>query len=689
MVNLVRRFKLEYNDASTGTTTIAELGQDTGALKIDRMVHMRRVDHPNILKVWLEGTNFGDSIPTRKSEFGNSQNTDDAGTALNEPEILLKQFDEDSSSFTTKGRFYARNTGTITKDGQLAVKLYSFMKYVATEQVNTGTITTDVEAALNSVLPQGYVADVPSGVTPPSVNGYSIDARREKGFQELTRDYKYALTFTSNLDSNNDYKVKYEPVGQGGTVDTLVSNEQSGKQPIIAVDTTNEIFTVNGDKTQELVVDQAIEVIGSTGNNGTYTISNLSYDGVNDETDITVNEDITNSTADGTIIPGGQAVFKSWQKDKTESIINKVTVEGVNPDDPAGSQKKTGTATNQTMINDFGEKFMRIKKGYVKTDAEAQNIAEKYLVPGLDDAGNDITKVPESGVVKTTVYTDDVVNDSFQVVDNLRSIDDTFTVVKQTNYWPEGTSELEFEFEQEGLEREARDKENLRDERARIFPSSSTDVGQQTAGTLGNDTAEADNTTSEFNASPFVGGNTGFQSRLVGYNFVQNGASLVDTGSVSTSTSVVSFGNNVEFIIINVNFSADAGTSGNVNVTITNTTTGTTFFNENFSIFHAPISRTATIIERGAFGGDTIEATVTNNTGTSGTFTVDLTVDSIEEHTHSGDTNGGTLETDVHNHSVTVTDQGHGGSADASTHVISGQTDSKNINVASEDKTDR
>jgi len=181
---LSRRFKLEYNDASNGTTVIAETGQNTGALKINRHMQMRRQKDPDILKLWLEGTNFGDSIPTRKSEFGQAQNGTD------EPEILYKQYDPDTDSFVTQGRYYAKNTGTINEDGQLALKLYSFHKYTARQSVETGTTTTNVEDALNSVLPAGYVADVPAGATPPSVDGYSINGRRKKGDHELTRDYK-------------------------------------------------------------------------------------------------------------------------------------------------------------------------------------------------------------------------------------------------------------------------------------------------------------------------------------------------------------------------------------------------------------------------------------------------------------------------------------------------------------------
>lgn len=469
MVELSRRFKLEYTDSSGTVQTIAENGQNTGALQIDRWVHIRNKNDPDILKIWLEGDNFGSSIPTRKNEFGTASNE------TNEPEIRYKQYNPDTDSFITRNRFYPKNKGTIDEQGRLAWKLYSFMKYTARQSVSFSPVSTDVESALNNTLPSGYIADVPSGITPPSVNAYSLNARREKGYQELTRNYKYALTFTSNLDGSNNAQVKYEPEGFGGTIDTLVSNEQAGSYKIIAVDTTNEIFTVSGDVTDLFAVNQSILIDGSTGNDGTYTISALNYDSTNNETDITVDEDVTSSTADGRIIPGGQAIFKAWEKDKTEAIINKVTVEGTN----SNGVTITGTATNQAQLDNFGEKFLKVKVGYLEDQAEAEEIAKRYLVPGKDENGNDITKVPESGTLKTTIYSDNIVNDSVQVVDNTRSIDDTYTVVQQRNYWPEGASELELEFEKENLEKAAREAENLRDERARLYPNQQQDVGNQ------------------------------------------------------------------------------------------------------------------------------------------------------------------------------------------------------------------
>lgn len=739
MTNTTRRFKLEYTDSGGTTQTIAELGQNTGALSISRFVEFKRKNDPDILKVWLEGENFGNTIPTRKTEFGTGSND------TNEPEIRLKQYNPDTSSFDLINRFYAKNKGTINQNGELALKLYSFFKYTARQPASTGTIIdtngngfVDVEDALNATLPTGYKADVPGSVTPPQVSQYSLNnTRREKGFHELTRDFKWALTFLGEVDGNNDALVKYEPEGFGGTVDTLVSNEQAGAYRITAVDTTNEIFTVPGDVTNQLVVDQAVLVNGSTGNDGTYTITNLSYDGTNNETDITVAEDVTNATVDGQIIPGGQAIFKSWEKDKTDAIINKVRVEGTKPSD---GTEVIGTAQNTAQINNFGEKFLKVKRGYIETSAEADTIAESYLVPGKDDQGADITSVPESGTVKTSVYSDNVVNDSFQVVDNTRNIDDTYTVVEQRNYWPEGATELEFEFEKENLEGAARDSENLRDERGRLYPSGQTDVGNQglTTGDALSNTAKTggvgdqNDRTNDLSNVAKTGGvgdnndrNDDFSNVAKIGNVDQHTNSELVTSSDSDTVTTTLNSSGWKFFANANNLDNDA-LFHQVFVTISNIGSVTNLeialvADNDFLVAHwtpdAVGNNNSDSLTSNTVGDDNYYsngAVVTPNfypgsltdynlyiaSKGSATPSVTATVQATEiNHTHpdSIDTDnqamGLTDDVDTDNNAMGLTDDIdtddnlHGGGSGDDQH--GGSTDAKNINVATEDKTDR
>lgn len=71
---------------------------------------------------------------------------------------------------------------------------------------------------------------------------------------------------------------------------------------ITAVDTTNEILTVAGDQSVRFDAGESLTVSGSTGNDGAYSVASVAYDSTNDVTNITVNEDVTNTTADGDIL---------------------------------------------------------------------------------------------------------------------------------------------------------------------------------------------------------------------------------------------------------------------------------------------------------------------------------------------------------------------------------------------------
>jgi hypothetical protein len=726
VVNLSRRFKLEYNDAQDGTTIIAETGQDTGAPKIDRHVHIRRKNDPDILKLWLEGTDFGNSIPTDKSNFGQAQNGTD------EPEILYKQYDTDSQSFKTQGRFYAKNAGSINENGELVVKLYSFMRYTAKQEVDMSD-SSDIESAMQKVLPSGYTV-VNNGNNVNIDGTYELNARREKGYQELTRNYNFALTFTAELDNSNNYKVKYEPVGQGGTVDTLVDRNQGGRYPIIDVNTNTNTFVVQGDRTQELVVNQAIQVDGSTGNDGTYTISSLNFDSNDNETDIQVNENVQSSTADGSIIPGGTTKFKSWEKDKTDSIINRVRVEGVNTN--TGNQISQ-TANNTATQNKVGVKSRPvIKIGYLNgTDTEAQNealkIARNYLVPGKDSQGNDIDELPESGRVKTSVYSDNVVNDSFQVISNRLNISDTYTCVQQRNFWPEGATELEFEFEQEALEEEARDKENLRDERARLYPSGQKNVGNQglsnvSTGKAPSDTSvtgsvtDNDSDTSVSGSVDREGLNNIFDPFNNGYNDTS-----ISTGSWDTVNGAdINTGSFTSFIFYSgfVKFRYTEPGSGSttesleVKVRLLNIDKGEYFPSQNGYVIFGELSNNATgnvftknqpftlplVISGDSsldfdWTGDDIELQVfveDNSTVNSNALEVDGFAITQEGQEH-GDNFSTTDNPHGHSDDFGTTDNDHGGVGQSSTHGIAStnndppQTDSKNVNTAKEEKTDR
>jgi hypothetical protein len=70
---------------------------------------------------------------------------------------------------------------------------------------------------------------------------------------------------------------------------------------VVAVDTANDVVEVSGDQTGRLSTSDAFAIAGSTGNDGDYTIAALTYNSTSGNTEITVNEDLTDSTADGEV----------------------------------------------------------------------------------------------------------------------------------------------------------------------------------------------------------------------------------------------------------------------------------------------------------------------------------------------------------------------------------------------------
>lgn len=100
---------------------------------------------------------------------------------------------------------------------------------------------------------------------------------------------------------------------------------------IKSVDTSNDRFTVRDDYSDTFTPQREFEVVKSTGNNGEYTVSSRSYSSSNSETTITVNEDITDSTADGEIsfasripvnLSGAAVKFYVYDKKRNNLIVD-------------------------------------------------------------------------------------------------------------------------------------------------------------------------------------------------------------------------------------------------------------------------------------------------------------------------------------------------------------------------------
>lgn len=212
--------RLRYNDADDGMTTIGTMmtGNDDNinTVKIKN-------DSEGYNKVVIEGdSELQRNLPVSLNEFGTAQNGE------NEPEILVEVFTDDS--WSVRERCYAVEGGSVDDRGNYKnSKLYGHEKYTGEKRVETGTVTSDIEAAMNELIPAGYDLQVPGDVTIPSVNNWSYKGRRENAYLELTRNYDWVLMFTSELNSSDEYIVRFEPFGYGGNEGNIVR----GQDPIV------------------------------------------------------------------------------------------------------------------------------------------------------------------------------------------------------------------------------------------------------------------------------------------------------------------------------------------------------------------------------------------------------------------------------------------------------------------------
>ena len=105
------------------------------------------------------------------------------------------------------------------------------------------------------------------------------------------------------------------------TVDTTtgIITFDTNTWTIVDVDTGNDWIAVDGDKTGDITDGDSLEITGSTGNDGVYTIDSTTYDAGDDHTEITVTEGISDATVDGSVKYGqpndGAAITAGYEFD--------------------------------------------------------------------------------------------------------------------------------------------------------------------------------------------------------------------------------------------------------------------------------------------------------------------------------------------------------------------------------------
>lgn len=94
-----------------------------------------------------------------------------------------------------------------------------------------------------------------------------------------------------------DTGIKYD--SENVSVSGGSSMKRGFKKNIQVADANDDFFKVNGDETDVLANGDNLQVTGSTGNDGSYNVSSVTYQSGNDQTKINVQGDVTDGTNDG------------------------------------------------------------------------------------------------------------------------------------------------------------------------------------------------------------------------------------------------------------------------------------------------------------------------------------------------------------------------------------------------------
>lgn len=343
--------------------------------------------------------------------------------------------------------------------------------------------------------------------------------------------------------------------------------------------------------------------------------------------------------------------------------------------DNIGTVRAIGTDTNNNKISadsGSGDPFVRVHVGYAESTSELQDVADQIAGTGSGDGG----KVVTNGFVSS------IVNETIQLTDSLRNINDTFVVKKQVNEWAGNlrtTLELGFSEEGDGIGRISQRERELRRERSRVITQSSTDVGGQglTSAATGSDSA---------NLGKTGGVNDGGTSSLVEDN---DGSGSADTFSASTWTTMININPSASetqgiwfHVSISANPTAAASNEGEgkafkIATRIVSTASGN---------FPSANGSESVVVVRSPDASNYDAANITfefflPEDTSSDIYSVEI--NPTEEIFTNWEVVWWTFAQHDHPDDINFSDSGH------SDHGVTGTTDSKNVNTGSEDKDDR
>ena len=137
--------------------------------------------------------------------------------------------------------------------------------------------------------------------TDDAYNFYDTTSKLDAAIRRMKNKIYPVLTPVHTRVSDWAIKKRYilENIINGGNVSQELTGEFVSDKlaNVITVNQVSKVFTINGDRRSDIVAGGVFNIIGSTGNDGSYTIASVTLNGAN--TDVEVTGVISSSVADG------------------------------------------------------------------------------------------------------------------------------------------------------------------------------------------------------------------------------------------------------------------------------------------------------------------------------------------------------------------------------------------------------
>ncbi|MGK7368812.1 MAG: hypothetical protein ACNS64_01255 [Candidatus Halalkalibacterium sp. M3_1C_030] len=408
-----------------------------------------------------------------------------------------------------------------------------------------------------------------------------------------------------------------------------------------------------------------------------------------------------------------------YEEEDTSIVVNRATVRGTNAngdlievdtDDFATGQLATDI---QTSKDNFGERSLPPRNvGYLEDQAHAEEIAKNLL---------QLEAQPHL-VVSLPFQDSNILNQDIDITDSRYNINDTFTVVKQRDFYLDSKTEVELVFEKNLAEERRAEQRDISEERARVYPSGqaavtgqtsgeSPDTGGQVGNTSPNTAGQAGNTSPNTagqagNTSPGVSGITDTESTTENTDIFPSNPP--DTRSIDGTWNYMGQvdANSTDVLWHLITMSIDSTTNNGMNIEV-----AVVDGNEEFVLAHWEWTN----LGDGPDAGDLTTGTTGDNNiatftkllvpddivgtgyrfyvatqgGASGDITYNLGLKDLT-HDHDASQGTGTLDTDYHPHSLdTGTTDGNNETitADVDFHphsIDSGTTDGDNQTITAD-----